>query len=93
MLAKSVVESVMAIATFTVCVILGVFFLGVWARRASQRTALVALIVGLAAMTLIVFQTDLAWPWFAMVGSSITFGVGWVASLLFASQAGRRGLE
>jgi SSS family transporter len=70
LLAKSVVESVMAIATFTCGVILGVFFLGVLTRRASQRAALIGLIGGLAIMASIVFSTELTWAWHTVVGNS-----------------------
>jgi solute:Na+ symporter, SSS family len=81
-LCASVIEGVMTIATFTIGVVLGVFFLGVLTRWASQRAALIGLLMGLVLMGLIVCFTGLAWPWFALVGSGITFGVGCVASLI-----------
>ena len=87
----TVVESVLAIAGFTTGVILGVFFLGVLTKRVSQRGALIALAGGLALMTAIVAnvvttrletgETLLAWPWYAIVGSSITFAIGLTASM------------
>ena len=76
----AVVESVLAIAGFTIGVVLGVFFLGVLTKRAKQPAALTGLLVGLVTMSIIVFTTDLAWPWFAIFGSSITFAVGLVAA-------------
>ena len=33
-----------------------------------------------SAMTAIYFATALAWPWYALVGSAITFATGWLAS-------------
>jgi SSS family solute:Na+ symporter len=93
-LAGIVVERVMAIASFTIGVILGVFFLGVFVRRAGQTAALTGLLTGLTIMAAIVLGTDLAWPWFALAGSSITFFAGGAAAFLLpaptASQAGRR---
>ena len=86
LLNRSVVESVMAIATFTIGVILGVFFLGVLTKRVTQRAALFGLIAGLAVMAAVVFNTHLAWPWFAVVGSSITFGAGCLAALFFPDE-------
>ena len=56
------------------------FFLGTFTRSVGQRAALIALVVGLIGMSAIKFGTDLAWPWFALVGSVGTFGVGCVAS-------------
>jgi Na+/proline symporter len=82
-LTKSVVDSVMTIAGFTTGIILGVFFLGILSRRATQRGALVGLVFGLAAMSAIFFGTPLAWPWYTIVGSSTTFLTGLAVSLLW----------
>jgi Na+/proline symporter len=77
---SSVVASVLGIAAFTTGITLGVFFLGMFARRVGQRAALVGLVAGLAAMTAIYFGTRLAWPWYALTGSAITVAAGWAAS-------------
>ena len=82
LLRQSVVESVMAIAGFTTGVILGVFFLGVLTGGVTQRSALAGLVGGLAVMTTVVFATDLAWPWFAITGSSATLVIGLAADAL-----------
>jgi SSS family solute:Na+ symporter len=74
----------MAIASFTAGVILGVFFLAVLVQRATQAAALIGLLTGLTVTGVIVFRTELAWPWYAVVGSSVTFTVGWFASLLIS---------
>jgi len=86
LLKTTVVESVMAIAGFTTGVVLGVFFLGVLTKRASQRGVLLGLVGGLAIMTEIVVviplltdETMMAWPWYAIVGSAITFAIGLAA--------------
>jgi hypothetical protein len=34
-------------------------------------------------MTWIFFATDLAWPWFALVGSAGTFAIGLAASYIW----------
>lgn len=85
----AVVNNVLAIAGFTTGIILGVFFLGVFTRHIGQRAALVALVAGLVGMTTIKFATDLAWPWFAFVGSLGTFCIGWIASK-FVAEPGER---
>ena len=86
-LTKSVVDSVMAIAGFTTGIILGVFFLGILSRRATQHGALVGLVVGLAVMSAIFFGTKLAWPWYTIVGSSTTFLTGLTISLIWPDRA------
>ena len=76
----SVVGSILGVAAFTAGIVLGVFFLGIFTRRVGQRAALAGLAVGLAGMTWVFFGTELAWPWYPLVGSAGTFAVGWVAS-------------
>jgi SSS family transporter len=75
-LGGSVVDAVLAIQGFTTGIILGVFLLGIFARKVDHLSALTGLIGGLTWMTCIVFGTTLAWPWFVLVGSSVTFLLG-----------------
>jgi SSS family transporter len=82
LLEKSVVESVLAIAGFTTGVILGVFLLGVLTRTVTQLGGLTGLVGGLLLMTTVVFTTELAWPWYAVVGSLATVAIGLVANAL-----------
>ncbi len=81
-LGGSVVSAVLSIQGFTTGIILGVFLLGMFTRQVSHRSALVGLVGGLVLMTVIAFCTDLAWPWFVLVGSSATFFIGWIVSRL-----------
>lgn len=89
-LTSSVVASVLGIAAFTAGIVLGVFFLGMYAPRVGQRAALTGLVAGGAAMTAIYFATPLAWPWYALVGSAITFSIGWLASFAWPREAPAR---
>ena len=79
-LAESVVTSVLSIASFTTGLILGLFLLATFTREVRERAALIGLLAGLALVSWLSFGTDLAWPWFALVGSMTTFGVGLVAN-------------
>lgn len=79
----AVVNSVLGIAGFTTGIVLGVFFLGLFTKRVGQRAALAGMLVGLAGMTSVYFATNLAFPWYALVGSGITFAAGVTASLVW----------
>jgi len=79
-LAESVVAAVLAIAGFTTGILLGVFLLGMLSDRVDERAALIGLSGGLVAMTAIQLGTPLAWPWYALVGSALTAGLGLLAS-------------
>lgn len=82
-LRASIVSSVLGIAAFTTGIVLGVFFLGMFTRRVGQRAALAGLVLGLVGMTWIFFATTLAWPWYALVGSVLTFVTGLAASYVW----------
>lgn len=75
-LQDNVVNNALAIASFTTGIILGLFLLGILTKHVGQAAALVGMIAGVAAVSTAKFGTSLAWPWFALVGSSTTFVVG-----------------
>jgi hypothetical protein len=81
-LGGSVVGAVLSIQGFTTGIILGVFLLGIFTQKVNHLSALTGLVGGLALMTYIKFGTDLAWPWFVLVGSSATFLIGLATSLI-----------
>lgn len=77
-----VLESGLTIASIVFQSLLGLFLLGILNQRATARGALLGMFAGLAAMILIWWKTPLAWSWYVLVGSTITFVVGSVASWL-----------
>jgi Na+/proline symporter len=74
----------LTIASITYGATLGVFLLGTWNRRANETGALVGFITGLVAMIAVRFLTPLAWTWYVLVGTVITFAVGSLASVFVA---------
>jgi Na+/proline symporter len=70
----------LTIASITYGATLGVFLLGTWNRRATESGALVGFVIGIAAVIAIKFLTPLAWTWYVLVGTVITFAVGSLAS-------------
>ena len=64
--------------------ILGVFLVGTFLRRVSQPPALIGMLASIAAMLYIFFgRPEIAWTWYVLLGSAITFVVAWLASFLF----------
>jgi solute:Na+ symporter, SSS family len=70
----------LTIASITYGSLLGVFLLGTWNRRATEKGALVGLVAGLVSLLGIKMCTPLAWTWYVLVGTCITFVVGSLAS-------------
>ncbi len=116
---QSVVSAVLAIASFTTGIVLGVFLLGIAVARAGQLAALIGLVAGTLVVSQIQFDllTTLldgadaterhwsndalvtavfgrpdgdassywvvpAWPWFALIGSTVTVATGSLAALV-----------
>jgi solute:Na+ symporter, SSS family len=74
--AREVIAHVLAIAGFTMGLILGLFLLAVFVPRASQLAALSGFIGGLIVITAVAFGTEIAWPWYTIIGSSTTLLTG-----------------
>jgi SSS family solute:Na+ symporter len=71
----------LTITSITYGALLGVFLLGTWNRRATENGALVGFVAGLVTLLAIKLYTPLAWTWYVLVGTIITFVVGSLASL------------
>jgi len=61
-----------------------VFLVGTFLRRVSEPPALIGMIASILGMMYIRFYTPIAWTWYVLLGSGITFIVAWLASLAFA---------
>ena len=88
-----VVVIALSIASFTYGGLLGGFFLALLWKRARQRDAIIGMTIGILAMTFVVFARRLtpvipaleplgriAYPWFVLIGTTITVLTGVVSS-------------
>lgn len=80
--AGRVVEVGLQIASVAYGALLGAFLLGVLTKRASQRGAAVGMVCGLIAELYLWLGTQIPWTWWVLIGSSVTFSVGLVASAM-----------
>jgi Na+/proline symporter len=81
-----VVEVGLQIASVAYGALLGVFLLGVVTRRANQRGAMVGMLFGFG-VGLYLWSTHLPWTWWVPIGTTVTFTVGYGASLLLTEQS------
>ncbi len=70
----------LTIASITFGALLGVFLLGTWNPRANENGALVGFAAGLVTMIAVNRFTPLAWTWYVVAGTIVTFFVGTIAS-------------
>jgi SSS family transporter len=73
---QSVVTEVLAIASFTNGVILGVFFLGTFTRRVGGAAAFAGIAAGTIVMTAVWLRGGISWQWYTLIGSTATLAVG-----------------
>jgi len=64
------------IGTFTYGSLLGVFLLGVLTRRGNDLGNIISIGIGIVSILFIEFYTEVAWIWYVMIGTAITFSVG-----------------
>ena len=86
---KSVLEVGLTIASITYGSMLGVFLLGVLTRKANENGSIVGMATGLLSSLAIWYFTPIAWTWYVMLGTAITFTVGYLASLVMHNTRGQ----
>jgi Na+/proline symporter len=83
-----VLETGLTIVSFTSGCLLGLFLLGTFDGRSNSNGSLIGMIVGLAAVLLVARFTSVAFTWYWMIGSCVTFAAGAVASRMLPERAG-----
>jgi len=78
-----VVEVGLQIASVAYGALLGVFLLGVLTKRANQRGAMIGMLFGFS-IELYLWRTHVPWTWWVMIGTMVTFVVGYAVSCLAA---------
>lgn len=87
---RSVIDVVLSIAGFTTGLILGLFLLGRMARPVSSVAALAGLVLGAGVVVGLWLSTNLAWPWFAPLGTISTAGLALILEFLRPSPSRNR---
>jgi SSS family transporter len=82
-----VVEVGLQIASVAYGALLGVFLLGVLTKRANQQGAMVGMIFGLAMEAYLWGWSQVAFTWWVVIGTCVTFAVGYTASALWKGEA------
>jgi len=90
------VQVALGLASVTAGGLLGAFLLALWARKARQSDALIGIatsavfmfVLWLGSKGWVPFELGrrIAWPWYALLGSAIAFGIGWLLSLRHAAE-------
>ena len=81
-LRRSALELALTVASIPYGSMLGIFLLGVLTRRATSRGALIGAMCALATLGYVMHSTTIAWTWYVAIGTTVTFGVGLLISLV-----------
>jgi Na+/proline symporter len=79
----SALNKALSIASLFNGPVLGVFLVGSFLPRVSQTPALIGMLTSCAVMLGIFLGSNIAWPWYVLIGSSVTFIVSWLAGFAF----------
>jgi solute:Na+ symporter, SSS family len=82
--AGRVVEVGLQIASVAYGALLGVFLLGILTQRANQSGAMVGMLFGFVTELYLWRWTHVPWTWWVMIGTVVTFFVGWMGSAVAA---------
>ena len=61
--------------------ILGIFLLGMLTKRTRGTSAIIGALLGLTSVSLLAWRTSVAFFYYAIVGTVVTFACGWLISL------------
>jgi SSS family solute:Na+ symporter len=77
-----VVEVGLQIASIAYGALLGCFLLGVLTQRANQTGGMLGMLCGFGAEIYLWQFTSVPWTWYVVMGTLVTFGVGYLTSLV-----------
>jgi solute:Na+ symporter, SSS family len=84
----SLLETGLTVASLPFGSLLGLFLLGTLDSRANSVGSLIGMFAGLAAVLTIYLASKVAYTWYFMIGSCITFAVGALVSRIFQQRPG-----
>ncbi len=85
-----VLEAGLGIASVVYGSLLGVFLLGLLTKRVNEPAAMTGMLAGLLTMLYVKLETSVAFTWYVLIGSAVTFAAGYLASFVTAD---RKGIE
>ncbi|MGI8545039.1 MAG: sodium:solute symporter [Aridibacter sp.] len=79
---RSALSVALSVASLMNGPVLGVFLVGSFLPKVKQKAALSAMIFSCLVMGYVTFQTSIAWTWYVLIGSMLTFFAAWVLSFI-----------
>ena len=83
----SVLEAGLTIASITYGSMVGVFLLGVLTKKANEGGSIIGMAAGVLVMLAVWYYNLVAFTWYVLIGTVITFLVGYTLSLVLAARS------
>jgi SSS family solute:Na+ symporter len=83
----SVLQAGLSIASILYGSLLGVFLLGLLTKRTGENAAMIGMTFGFFLMLYIKFYTPIAWTWYVLIGTTVTFSTAYLASFAVPEKA------
>lgn len=80
---SSIIDSVLAIAGFSTGLLLGLYLLATAWRQPRQAAGVIGMACGLLACCYAAFVAHISWPWYSLIGSTVTLAVGSLIQCLY----------
>jgi SSS family solute:Na+ symporter len=78
----SILQTLSKIGSYFVGAKLSMYGLGFFSKQTTERGLLVGVAVGFGVVWFVATKTDIAWPWYCVIGGAVNVSVSWIASLL-----------
>ena len=78
----SILQTLSKIGSYFVGAKLSMYGLGFFSKQTTEKGLLVGVVVGFVMIWYVATQTDIAWPWYCLIGGAVNIAVALVASRL-----------
>ncbi|MDJ0928616.1 MAG: sodium/solute symporter [Gammaproteobacteria bacterium] len=78
----SILRTLSQIGSYFVGAKLSMYALGFFSKHTTERGLLVGVVAGFVVLWYVATQTDIAWPWYCLIGATVNIAVSWPASIL-----------
>jgi SSS family solute:Na+ symporter len=78
----SILETLSKIGSYFVGAKLSMYGLGFFSKHTTERGLLIGILFGFVTIWYVANQTDIAWPWFCLIGATVNIAVSLGASLM-----------
>lgn len=78
----SILEVLSKIGSYFVGAKLGMYALGFFSKHTTERGLLIGVAASFAVIWYVATQTEIAWPWYCLIGGVVNIVIGWGASRL-----------